>query len=92
MAKDNQLIAALDAFAVAKAASLPPGWESEVDGENLPDGMAALAVLCARLGWPAPQQISTRPRPDQFPLLIWSPKDDFGVAEQWNSETVCVCV
>ena len=87
MAKDNQLIAALDAFAVAKAASLPPGWESEFDGDSLPDGAAALAALCARLGWPAPQQLSTRPRPDQFPLLIWSPKDGFGVAEQWNSET-----
>lgn len=86
MAENNQLVDALDAFALAKAASLPPGWDSDFDGDSLPDGVAALAALCAKLGWPAPLQLSTRPRPDQFPLLLWSPQAGFGVAEQWNSE------
>ncbi len=88
MVNNSAIFAAIEAFARARAASLAPGWNDGVDLDSLPEGVAAIGTLCARLGWPAPAQVSGRPRPDQFPLLLWSPALGFVVAEQWANDTM----
>jgi ATP-binding cassette subfamily C protein LapB len=86
MAETKQLFEAVEAFASAKGASLPPGWAKEVEGAVWADDPESLANLCARLGWPAPRQPGGRPRADQFPLLMWSEASGLVVAEQWQTD------
>lgn len=88
MVNNSATLAAIEAFARAKATSLAPGWHNGVDASSLPEGVDAIAVLSARLGWPAPARVSGRPRPDHFPLLLWSPALGFVVAEQWANDTM----
>lgn len=88
MADSAGILETIESFATAKGVSLAPGWNSDIDANSLPQGVAAISVLTARLGWPAPSQVSSRPRPDQFPLLCWSPSLGFVVAEQWATDTM----
>lgn len=86
MATTKQLLGAVEAFASAKGASLPPSWALEAEGDMLADDPDSLSKLCARLGWPAPRQPGGRPRADQFPLLMWSKVSGLVVAEQWHND------
>jgi ATP-binding cassette subfamily C protein LapB len=87
MTTSEGLFAVVEAFARAKSTSLAPGWQGDLDGAAINGSAQSLGNLCASLGWPAPAALSLRPRPDQFPLLMWSPATGFAVATQWNSET-----
>lgn len=86
MAETRQLFEAVAAFAAAKGTALPPGWAMEVEGDAWAADPEGLSSLCARLGWPAPGQPGSRPRADQFPLLMWSPATGLVVVEQWHSD------
>lgn len=86
MAENKALCDIIESFALAKGATLAPGWAKELEGEALGHDDKAVARLCARLGWPAPRALVGRPRADQFPLLLWSEETGLAVAEQWHSD------
>lgn len=88
MTDTNSLIGTIDAFAQAKGIPLAPGWSADVDSSTPGDTPQALSNICATLGWPAPSQLRIRPRPDQLPLIIWSSKFGFAIAEQWANDTM----
>lgn len=88
MADTQSLSSTIETFARAKGAALAPAWDREVDPETLVNGPEALRALCAKLGWPAPGVLAGKPRADQFPLLLWSPRTGFAVADQWSSENL----
>ena len=77
------LLAAIERYADAAGHALPPGWANECDAGALPDGVEALDGLRVALGWAAPQVITGRPRPDEFPLLVHDAAAGWLVAQQW---------
>lgn len=85
MAK-HDLLRALETFAQASGASLPPGWEAELGEDTLGEGADSLEAVRTRMGWDAPQVIEGRPQPDQFPLLVHDPARGWLVARQWIGE------
>ena len=65
---------------------LSPHWNAELREVALPEGVEALATATGILGWPPPRPVEGRPRPDQFPLLVFDPVAGWAVARQWTSE------
>ncbi len=77
---------ALEIYARERRATLPPDWHADLEESELPDGAPALESVRQALSWEAPAQISGRPQPDQFPLLLHDPEIGWRVARQWISE------
>lgn len=88
MTTDTSLRGAVEHFAHVKGTALAPKWDDGLDDADLGLGAEDLAMLCARLAWPAPAQLHARPRADQFPLLVYDPAIGWAVAEQWESDTL----
>ncbi|WP_439546578.1 ATP-binding cassette domain-containing protein [Sandarakinorhabdus sp.] len=86
MTQNSGLFGVVEVFARSKGTSLAPGWYGDLENDRFDLNAESLTRLCASLGWPAPSGLSLKPRPDQFPLLLWSPGTGFAVAEQWCSE------
>lgn len=85
----GDLRAAVAGLARARGLPLAPAWAAEVDGDAAARDWAsdsALGLLTARLGWPAAVALAARPRPDEFPLLVFAPGRGWAVAEQWAHE------
>lgn len=80
------LLVALERTADAAGRPLPPGWADGCDTDALPDGPQALEALRAALGWEAPQALASRPRPDEFPLLVHDAARGWLAAQQWSGE------
>jgi ATP-binding cassette subfamily C protein LapB len=79
---------AIATLARARALPLAPAWAAELAPNTPTAGTSAdaLAHLTARLGWPAATPLQARPRPDEFPLLVFAPGQGWAVAEQWAHE------
>lgn len=88
MTTDTSLRGAVEHFAHVKGMALAPKWDDGLDDDDLGLGAEDLSILCARLSWPAPAQLHTRPRADQFPLLVYDRAIGWAVAEQWESDTL----
>jgi len=86
MSGQGSIIRAIDVYARASGTPLSPHWSAELGDYELAEGADALAGLCGVLGWPHPNRIESRPRPDQFPLLVWDPAVGWAVVRQWDSE------
>jgi len=86
MSEQGSIIRAVENYARATASPLSPHWAAELGDYQLADGVDALAGLAGVLGWPHPRRVEGRPRPDQFPLLVWDPAAGWAVARQWDSE------
>lgn len=81
---NNNLIALLEVFARQRGVDLAPDFRTSinVDGQG---GVEDLSRVAAALGWKAPSQVDGRPRPNQFPLMVYSPIQGWGIATQWES-------
>lgn len=86
MTTDTSIRGAIEHFAQVKGTALPPKWAQGLDGIELDLGGTDLGQLCAKLGWPAPVPLYSRPRPDQFPQLVYDAEIGWAVAEQWENE------
>ncbi|MEL7727907.1 ATP-binding cassette domain-containing protein [Citromicrobium bathyomarinum] len=65
---------------------LSPHWNAELREASLPDGVEGLSVVTGILGWQPAREIEGKPRPDQFPLVVYDPDAGWAVARQWSSE------
>lgn len=77
----------VERFARLKGAALAPNWSAELDELGSAD-RETLGRLTAALGWPEPLVLVDRPRPDQFPLLVWTPERGLMIVTQWRMEDV----
>lgn len=74
------------AYAKRNNVALGPNW---MDTENITlavDDSAALASLCAELGWKCTAS-SAKPRAHHFPLLAFVSEYGWTIAESWANET-----
>lgn len=79
----TDIISALDLFARTNNTALPPQWDAEVPAGNLSDCPLALEEVRKHLDWGRSVEISGRPQPEDFPLLIHEPEAGWAVAYQW---------
>lgn len=83
----NTFFHLIENFAARQGADLPPEWQSKagtVDDFSTSDP-TSLDRLAEQLHWRTPTRISGRPRAHQFPLMLFDPKDGWGIAEQWET-------
>lgn len=88
MTTDTSICGTVEHFAHIKGMALAPKWDEGLEEVDLDQSDGDLALLCARLAWPAPEPFRAKPRADQFPLLVHEPGLGWAVAEQWESETM----
>ena len=86
MSTDTSIAGALELLAQTKGTALAPKWDDELQELDLAGDDGELAQVCGVLGWPAPVSLNTRPRADQFPLLVRDDELGWAVAEQWENE------
>ncbi|WP_394730711.1 ATP-binding cassette domain-containing protein [Altererythrobacter sp. GH1-8] len=79
-------IKAVERYARASGKTLAPEWDADLRGHPALDGTDAPFALQSELEWPEPEQISGRPRADQFPLLVHDEAHGWVVAAQWDDE------
>lgn len=84
----GSIILALETYARIDAKPLSPHWKAELREVELADHVSALAELAKVLGWPPPHRIEGRPRPDQFPLLVYDCQRGWAAVRQWDGEDV----
>jgi ATP-binding cassette subfamily C protein LapB len=65
---------------------LSPDWSASIQGILELSDQRALDDLITKLQWPAPKKLTDRPRPTQFPFLVYVPEKGWGIAEQWVSD------
>ena len=82
---DGALDRAVRQYARASGKQLSPQWNAELREAELPDGEAALPAAIGVLGWRPARRLVGRPRPDQFPLILFDPDAGWSVARQWSS-------
>ncbi|QQN75453.1 ATP-binding cassette domain-containing protein [Croceicoccus sp. YJ47] len=74
----------VEVFARQRGVELPPDWDANTQNDE-PDDASAIYALADAAGWKEPTEVTGRPRPNQFPLLIHSPSRGWGIADQWES-------
>ena len=79
----TDIISALELFARTNNTALPPQWDAEVPAGDLTDGPVALEEVRKHLDWGKSVEISGRPQPEDFPLLVHEPEAGWAVAYQW---------
>lgn len=77
------ILEAIERYARAKSATLPPRWDAELREIELADGPGALEVIRTRLEWDRPVPVAERPQPEDLPLLVHDPERGWHVAYQW---------
>ncbi len=84
----SPLIDMVTAFAHRVDARLPPDWARGVPGDLSLLAPDALARLSEAAGWaaPAPVPAKGRPKPQHFPLLAFSERTGWAIADQWTGE------
>lgn len=87
MLTNEPVFTTVERFARLKGAALAPNWSAELEPLD-PTDLQSLERMAAMLGWPEPLALVDRPRPDQFPLLVWSPEQGLMIATQWRREDV----
>ena len=83
---DGSLERTIEHYARATGKSLSPQWNDELQEVELPEGIDALAALIATLGWQPASRIEGRPRPDQFPLIVFDRETGWAVVQQWDGD------
>lgn len=89
---DGTLESAIGNFARATAKPLAPQWNEELREVEIPDGIDELAATGAVLGWHPAARIAGRPRPDQFPLILYDRGTGWSVVQQWDGDDVMALV
>lgn len=74
----------IEIFARQRGVDLPPDWAADAQAAGA-GGEAELFEVAEAAGWKEPIEVSGRPRPNQFPLLVHSPSTGWGIADQWES-------
>lgn len=77
---------AIRAYARATGKPISPHWNDDLGDAQLDDGTSALSNLAAALGWQPPSRVFGRPRPDQFPLIVYDPESGWAAVQQWIGE------
>jgi len=80
----SDLYQLIESFARQRGVDLPPDWAADLDIEGESES-EKLHDLARSAGWKQPTDVEGRPRPNQFPLLVHSPKGGWGIAQQWES-------
>lgn len=81
-----EFLKAVELYARASGKTLAPEWDAELRAHPGLDSDDAPYVLVSELEWSDPEQISGRPRADQFPLLVFDPEQGWAVVIQWDDE------
>ena len=74
----------LEIFARRRGVELPPHWADNLD-LDAPESADGLHRAAETAEWDPPVEVVGRPRPNQFPLLAYSPSRGWGIADQWES-------
>jgi len=82
----SDILPALEIYARARRSMLAPQWDAELRDSDLGEGTEALETVRKHLDWDRPQIVSSRPQPDEFPLLVHDPERGWLVALQWIAE------
>ncbi|WP_340589217.1 ATP-binding cassette domain-containing protein [Erythrobacter alti] len=85
---DGSAERAVENYARATGKPLSPHWNLELREVDLADGIDALPGLIAVLGWEPARRIEGRPRPDQFPLIVYDNTSGWAVVQQWDGDDV----
>ena len=89
---DGSVERAVENYARATGKPLSPHWNVELREVELAEGEDALAGAIATLGWEPARRIVTRPRPDQFPLMVYDHTVGWAVVQQWDGDDVMALV
>ena len=81
------VFSAIETYARAVGSTLAPDWDAPLAQFDLGDDDEALELVRVQLRWDRPDQVTSRPQPGQFPLLVHDPQRGWMVARQWISET-----
>ncbi|WP_338243630.1 ATP-binding cassette domain-containing protein [Aurantiacibacter hainanensis] len=79
-------------YARASGKPLAPQWNAELREVELAEGVDALSGLVATLGWEPARRIEDRPRPDQFPLMVYDQSTGWSVVQQWDGSDMMALV
>jgi ATP-binding cassette subfamily C protein LapB len=82
----SPLIEMVTAYARRTGARLAPDWAVNAPADLTIGDHDALERLCEAAGWSAPERIAGRPKVQMFPLLAYSERTGWGIADQWASE------
>ncbi len=89
---DGSAQRAVENYARATGEPLSPHWKLELRETELAEGIDALPGLIAVLGWEPARPIEGRPRPDQFPLIVYDNTCGWAVVQQWDGDDVMALV
>ena len=89
---DGSVERAIENYARATGKPISPHWNAELQDVYLPDGVDALASLLGVIGWSPARRIDGRPRPDQFPLVVYDETVGWAVVQQWDGDDVMALV
>ncbi|QZH75021.1 MAG: ATP-binding cassette domain-containing protein [Erythrobacter sp.] len=89
---DGSVERAIENYARATGTPLSPHWKMELREVELAEGVDALPGLIAVLGWEPARRIQGRPRPDQFPLIVYDQTCGWAVVQQWDGDDVMALV
>ena len=73
-------------YARVMGKQLSPHWNAELREAHVPEGVEALPAVIGIIGWEPARHIHARPRPDQFPLVVFDEAEGWAVARQWHGD------
>jgi ATP-binding cassette subfamily C protein LapB len=79
----SPLIDLIQALARRRGVRLPPGWDLEAGTVVELSDKTALNSVTQALHWPEPVRMGKKPKPNAFPLLVFTPETGWALAEQW---------
>ncbi len=74
------------AFARRTGARLSPDWAANVEEDLSLHSATSMDRLSEAAGWESPEVIQGRPKAHHFPLLAYSERTGWGIADQWTNE------
>jgi ATP-binding cassette subfamily C protein LapB len=80
------MIDLVTAFSRRKNVALGPDWATNIVADLRVEDAEALQELCAGAGWKLSRR-KGKPRPHQFPLLLWQDGLGWGIAESWVNKS-----